>query len=30
MARFLVPVDMPLGMKLSLPNEPLEYVYFPV
>lgn len=29
-ARMLVPVDMPLGMHLSSPNAPIEYVYFPV
>lgn len=29
-ARFLVPVDLPLGMRLSEPNEPVEYIYFPV
>jgi CRP-like cAMP-binding protein len=29
-ARFLVPVDMPLGMRLSEPNQPLENLYFPV
>ena len=28
LARFLVPVDLPLGKKLSEPNEPIEYVYF--
>jgi len=28
--RYLVPVDMPFGMRLSEPNRPLEYVYFPV
>jgi CRP-like cAMP-binding protein len=27
-AKFLVPVELPLGMKLSEPNEPIEYVYF--
>ncbi len=30
LARFLVPVDMPLGMQLSTPNAAIEYVYFPV
>ena len=30
LARALVPVDLPLGMLLSLPNEPVEYIYFPV
>ncbi len=29
-ARQLIPVDMPLGMQLSVPNEPVEYAYFPV
>ena len=29
-SRYLVPVDMPFGMRLSEPNRPLEYVYFPV
>lgn len=29
-SRHLVPVDLPLGMQLSIPNEPIEYVYFPV
>jgi CRP-like cAMP-binding protein len=28
LARFLVPVDLPLGRKLSDPNQPIEYVYF--
>lgn len=28
LARYLVPVDLPLGMQLSEPNEPIEYVYF--
>ncbi len=28
--RYLVPVDLPPGMRLSEPNRPLEYVYFPV
>jgi CRP-like cAMP-binding protein len=30
MARHLVPVDMPLGMRLSEPSQPVEFVYFPV
>ncbi len=30
LSRFLVPVDMPLGMRLSEPNAPVEYIYFPV
>ena len=29
-SRYLVPVDMPFGMRLSEPNRPLEYIYFPV
>jgi CRP-like cAMP-binding protein len=28
LAKFLVPVDLPLEMKLSEPNEPIEYIYF--
>jgi CRP-like cAMP-binding protein len=28
LAKFLVPVDLPLHMRLSEPNEPIEYVYF--
>ena len=28
LAKFLVPVDLPLGKKLSDPNQPIEYVYF--
>ena len=28
LARNLVPVDLPLGKRLSEPNEPIEYVYF--
>jgi CRP-like cAMP-binding protein len=28
LAKFLVPVDLPLEMRLSEPNEPIEYVYF--
>ena len=28
LAKFLVPVDLPLGRKLSDPNQPIEYVYF--
>ena len=28
LAKFLVPVDLPLGKELSAPNEPIEYVYF--
>ena len=30
LARFLVPVEMPLGMQLSTPNEVVEFLYFPV
>ena len=26
LARFLVPVDLPLEMRLSEPNEPIEYI----
>ena len=29
-SRHLVPVQMPLSMRLSEPNEPIEYIYFPV
>jgi CRP-like cAMP-binding protein len=28
LAKFLVPVDLPLEMRLSEPNEPIEYLYF--
>ena len=28
--RHLVPVDLPLGTRLSEPNQPIEYIYFPV
>ena len=28
LARFLTPVELPLGMRLSEPNRPIEYVYF--
>lgn len=28
-SRFLVPVDLPLGMRLSEPNQPIENLYFP-
>jgi CRP-like cAMP-binding protein len=28
LSKFLVPVDLPLGKELSVPNEPIEYVYF--
>jgi CRP-like cAMP-binding protein len=30
MSRFLVPVDMPVNMQLTVPSAPIEYVYFPV
>jgi len=30
LARFLVPVDMPVGMQLLVPSAPVEHVYFPV
>jgi CRP-like cAMP-binding protein len=29
-ARFLVPVDMPVGMQLVVPSAPVEFIYFPV
>lgn len=29
-ARSLVPVDLPSGMRLSEPNQPVRHVYFPV
>jgi CRP-like cAMP-binding protein len=28
LAKFLVPVDLPLGKRLSEPNQPIEYIYF--
>ena len=28
--RHLVPVDLPLGTRLSEPNQPIEFIYFPV
>jgi len=28
LAKFLIPVDLPLGRQLSEPNLPIEYVYF--
>jgi CRP-like cAMP-binding protein len=28
LARFLVPVELPLAMRLSEPNEPIDYIYF--
>jgi CRP-like cAMP-binding protein len=30
LARFLVPVDLPLNLQLSLPNQAVESLYFPV
>jgi len=30
LSRHLVPVDLPLGTQLSIPNAPVEYIYFPV
>ena len=30
LARFLTPVDFPLGMQLSEPLQPIEYAYFPL
>ena len=30
LARSLVPVELPSGMQLSQPNEPVEYIYFPI
>ena len=27
-SRFLVPVDLPLGCRLSEPNQPIEHIYF--
>jgi CRP-like cAMP-binding protein len=29
LSKFLVPVELPLEMRLSEPNEPIEYVYLP-
>ncbi|HWW98970.1 MAG TPA: Crp/Fnr family transcriptional regulator [Edaphobacter sp.] len=28
LAKFLMPVELPLEMRLSEPNEPIEYIYF--
>jgi CRP-like cAMP-binding protein len=28
LAKYLMPVDLPLGMRLSEPNHPIEHVYF--
>jgi CRP-like cAMP-binding protein len=28
LAKFLTPLDLPLGMQLSEPNQPIEYIYF--
>ncbi len=30
LARYFVPVDLPLGMLLSEPNRPIEHAYFPL
>ena len=30
LAKYLVPVDLPLGMALSEPQRPVEYAYFPL
>jgi CRP-like cAMP-binding protein len=30
LSRHLTPVDLPLGMRLSEPHQPVEYAYFPV
>ncbi len=30
LSRYFVPVDLPLNMQLSRPNQPIEYLYFPV
>ena len=30
LAKFLVPVDLPMGMQLSAPSQPIEFIYFPV
>jgi CRP-like cAMP-binding protein len=30
LAKFLVPVDMPVGMQLVVPSAPVEFIYFPV
>jgi CRP-like cAMP-binding protein len=29
-AKYLVPVDLPIGMQLGTPNAPQDYLYFPV
>ncbi len=29
-AKLLVPVDLPSGLRLSEPNQPIRYIYFPV
>jgi CRP-like cAMP-binding protein len=28
LAKFLTPIDLPLGLQLSEPNQPIEYIYF--
>jgi CRP-like cAMP-binding protein len=30
LTKFLVPVDLPLGMRLSEPNQAIEFAYFPL
>jgi len=30
LVRYLVPVDLPVGLRLSEPNRPVESIYFPV
>jgi len=30
LTKFLVPVDLPLGMRLSEPHQPIEHAYFPL
>ncbi|RXH55340.1 Crp/Fnr family transcriptional regulator [Granulicella sibirica] len=30
LSRFFVPVDLPINMQLSLPHQPIEFLYFPV
>lgn len=30
LARLLIPIDLPMGMQLSAPHQPVDYLYFPV
>jgi CRP-like cAMP-binding protein len=30
LAKFLIPVDLPIGMRLSEPHHPIEHAYFPL